>query len=118
MTTHEIAHAFTRLCAEGKLQEAQQFWSDDVVSVEAFPGEHQIARGREAVLQKQRIWSEGTTMHGMTCQGPFINGDQFSTVFELDCTGWDGKRQVMREVALYSVRDGAIAEERFFPLMG
>lgn len=54
----------------------------------------------------------------MTCQGPFINGDQFSTVFELDCTGQDGRRQTMREVALYSVTGGAITEERFFPLMG
>lgn len=55
MTSAEIAHAFTRLCADGKLQEAQQFWSDDLVSVEAFPGEHQVTRGREAVLAKHRI---------------------------------------------------------------
>ncbi len=118
MTTHEIAQAFTRLCAEGRFVEAQRYWSDAVVSIEAFPGEFQVTREREAVRAKQRFWNEGVTMHGASAEGPFVNGDGFAVVFELDCTGRDGVRQKMREVALYAVRDGAIVEERFFPLMG
>lgn len=100
MTIHEIAAGFTKLCAQGKLQQAQRYWSDDVVSVEGFPSPYQTTKGRAAVLEKQRFWSDGTTMHGVKCDGPFVNGDQFAVVFELDSTGRDGQRQTMREVAI------------------
>lgn len=63
MTTQEIAHAFVALCAQGKLEEAQTYWSDAVVSVEGFPSPHQVTEGRAAVLEKQRFWNEGVTMH-------------------------------------------------------
>ncbi len=115
ITTHQIARAFTALCKEGKLAEAgQQFWSDDIVSIEAFPGEHAIQKGRVAVLEKQAQWGKTTTVHGMQVQGPFLNGEQFAVRFSLDCTGPDGKRGTMEEVALYTVANGAVAEERFF----
>jgi ketosteroid isomerase-like protein len=117
MSPTEIAAAFTDHCRHGRLEAAQAYWSDDVVSVEAFPSPHQIARGREAVLAKQAFWSEGTAMHAMGVDGPFVNGDQFAIQFSLDATGPDGKRSKMREVALYTVADGKIVEERFLPLM-
>lgn len=118
MDTTELAHAFAALCSEGKLEEAQKFWSDDVVSIEGFPGPDEVCRGREAVIEKQKMWSEGTEMHGVTCEGPFINGDQFSLRFTLDATDREGNRSTMHEMALYTVKDGAVVEERFFPLMG
>lgn len=117
MTAQEIAYAFVALCAQGRLEDAQAYWSDDVVSIEAFPSPHQISTGREAVLAKQRFWNEGVTMHGVRCEGPFINGDRFAAIFELDCTGRDGVRQTMREIAHYTVANAAIIEERFYPLM-
>ncbi|MEM8994888.1 MAG: nuclear transport factor 2 family protein [Acidobacteriota bacterium] len=115
-TTTELAHAFAQLCSQGKLEEARQFWSDDIVSIESFPGPRQVCRGREAVLEKQKMWSEGTEMHGVTCEGPFIHGDQFALRFSLDCTDREGRRSTMHEVALYTVEGGAVSEERFFPL--
>ncbi|MEM1329185.1 MAG: nuclear transport factor 2 family protein [Planctomycetota bacterium] len=118
MDINELAHAFVGLCAEGKLEEAQQFWSDEVVSIEGFPSPHQVCRGRDAVIEKQKMWSEGTQMHAITCEGPYINGDQFSARFSLDCTDREGKRSTMHEMALYTVNDGKVTEERFFPLVG
>jgi SnoaL-like domain len=116
-STPDVAHEFTRLCAEGKLTEAQRYWSDAVVSVEAFPGEYQVCRGREATLAKQRAWSASVVMHEINVEGPFINGDQFTVIFEQKCSDLEGRPQNLREVALYTVQDGAIVEERFMPLM-
>ncbi len=117
MTIQEIASGFVALCAQGKLAEAQQYWSDELVSIEGFPSQYQITKGRAAVIEKHAFWNANNTSHGVKCEGPFILGDQFAAIFELDSTGFDGKRASMREVALYTVKDGAIVEERFFPLM-
>ncbi|MEM9667178.1 MAG: SnoaL-like domain-containing protein, partial [Bacteroidota bacterium] len=68
MNTTELAHAFVALCSEGKLEEAQRYWADEIVSIEGVPGPHQVCEGREAVLKKQEMWNQGTTMHGVTCQ--------------------------------------------------
>ncbi len=116
-TTMEIAQAFAALCREGRLEEAQRFWAEDVTSVEAFPSPYQTVRGPDAIREKQRFWSEGTVMHGVACEGPYLNGDRFALAFSLDCTGRDGVRATLREVALYTVADGRVVEERFFPLM-
>ncbi|MEM8712275.1 MAG: nuclear transport factor 2 family protein [Planctomycetota bacterium] len=115
MNINEIANGFITLCASGKLEEAQKYWSDEIVSIEGFPGPMQVCRGREAVLKKQAIWGEGTTMHGITCEGPFINGEQFAARFQLDCTNAEGERSTMTEMAVYTVENGAIVQERFFP---
>lgn len=56
------------------------------------------------------------TIHTLRGEGPLVNGDQFAAVFEMDCTDLGGKRQTLREVAIYTVHGGAIVEERFFPL--
>ncbi|MEM9066767.1 MAG: nuclear transport factor 2 family protein [Planctomycetota bacterium] len=118
MDIAELSQAFAALCSQGRLEEAQKYWSDDVVSIEGFPSPQQVCRGREAVIAKQKMWSEGTEMHGLTCEGPFIHGDQFALRFSLDCTDREGQRSTMHELAVYTVRDGAVTEERFFPLMG
>ena len=117
MNMQELAQGFTQLCAAGQLDEAaERYWSDDVVSVEAFPGPMQVCKGRTAVLEKQATWKTHTTIQTVRCEGPFINGSQFSTIFELDCSNAEGEKQTLREVALYSVEDDKIIEERFFPL--
>ena len=117
MSASSVAHLFTALCAQGQFEEAQRYWSDDVVSTEAFPGPHQVSRGRAAVRAKQQAWSTAITIHGTKAEGPFVSADQFAVRFEMDCTGPDGVRQTLREVALYTVADGKITEESFLPLM-
>ena len=47
--------------------------------------------------------------------GPWINGDQFVVRFTMDVTQkQSGQRIAMDEAALYTIKDGKIAEERFF----
>jgi ketosteroid isomerase-like protein len=50
--------------------------------------------------------------------GPFINGDEFAVRFVMDLTFKEtGDRRQMDEIAFYRLKDGKIAEERFFYAM-
>lgn len=115
MTIEEVAKAFAALCAEGRHEEAgDRFWAEDVVSIEAADGEHARCDGVAAVRRKTAWWNENFTVHGGETFGPWINGDQFALRFTLDFTPNGGERAQMEEVALYTVRDGRVVEERFF----
>lgn len=115
MTTREIAEAFTALCRDGKGDEAAaRFWSDGVVSIEAMDGPMARLEGREAVLAKHRWWDENTEFHGGSVEGPWVNGDQFAVRFTMDVTMKGQGRSQSAEIAVYTVRDGKVVEERFF----
>ncbi len=109
-----------RLCREGKFAEAgEKYWADDVVSLE--PGEGDMARceGRQAVEGKGEWWENAHEVHSAEVGDPIVNGNQFLMNFKMDVTQKEsGQRMQMDEQALYTVRDGKIAEERFFYQMG
>lgn len=119
MDTKEIATVFTDLCKQGKFDEAgHRFWSDDVVSLEAMPGEMAVCKGRAAVEKKGQWWYENHEIHSATTEGPYPHGDQFAVRFSMDVTPktgeMAGKRMQMDEIGLYTVKNGKITEERFF----
>jgi ketosteroid isomerase-like protein len=116
MDTRDVAEQFTALCKAGQFDEAgERFWAEDVVSLEAMSGEGQRAEGRDALRAKGEWWVENHEVHGVTTEGPLVNGDQFVVRFGMDVTQKaSGQRIQMDEVALYTVRDGRIVEERFF----
>lgn len=115
MNTQTVADQFTALCKAGRFDEAgDTFWAEDVVSLE--PGDAAMARaeGRAAVRAKGDWWVQNHEVHSMTTEGPQVNGDQFTVRYAFDVTPKGGERQQMDEIALYTVRDGKIVEERFF----
>jgi hypothetical protein len=118
MNTQEIAHDLVALCKAGKFGEAgEKYWAEDIRSVEAMGDDAEMC-GKSAVRGKGEWWSSTHEIHGMEVQGPYINGDQFAVRFRMDTTFKDtGARQQMDEVALYTVKDGKIAEERFLYAM-
>ena len=113
-TTAEIAAEFTKLCAAGHFEEAQRYWSDDITSLEPYPGPLATLQGRERVREKVAQWNQGWEMHGCNVQGPFLYGDQFALTFVLDVTPKGAPRTKMAEIGVYTVKDGKIVEERFF----
>jgi ketosteroid isomerase-like protein len=119
MNTTEIAQAFTALLKEGKFKEAEdQFWSPDLVSLEAMDGPMSRCEGLAQVHAKGEWWYANHDVHGMTAEGPWVHGDQFVLAFDLDFTPKTGEgagqRIQSKEAAVYTVRDGKIVEERFF----
>lgn len=114
MDTATVAREFTDMCAAGDFAEAgEAFWADDVVSLEAMPGDMARLEGREAVAKKGEWWSANHEVHGFEVEGPFVLENQFAVRFSMDVTPKDGERMEMDEVGLYTVRDGKIVEERF-----
>ena len=118
MTTQDIAQDLVALCREGKFHEAgEKYWADDVLSVEAM-GEPAESRGIEAARAKGEWWAGAHDIHGVKVEGPYVNGDSFAVRFTMDITvKASGQRHSMDEVALYVLKDGKIAEERFFYAM-
>ena len=116
MTIQEIAADLVALCKAGKFDEAgEKYWADDVVSVEAMPGDMARLTGKDAARAKGEWWATNHEVHAFEVTGPFVNGDQFAVGFKMDLTPKaTGERTTMDEVGLYTVRDGKIAEERFF----
>jgi ketosteroid isomerase-like protein len=115
MSTAEIAHQFTAALKAGKFEEAERFWSDDVVSYEAQEGPMREVRGREAVHGKGEWWTANHDVHSFEAEGPYVNGDLFALRFKIDVTPKaTGQRTKMDEIGLYTVKDGKIVEERFF----
>lgn len=115
-TTKDIADAFTALCKAGKFDEAGEiYWSADVVSLEATPGDMQRAEGVDAVRGKGEWWAANHEIRGFEAEGPYLNGDAFAVIFRMDVTFKpSGERSKMDEVAVYTVKDGKIVEERFY----
>lgn len=116
MTTKETAEAFTALLKTGDHEAAAaQFNADDIVSYEAIEGPMAVCRGKDAVKAKSDWWSANHEVHSVSSEGPHVNGNQFVVHFAMDITTKEtGKREQMSEIGLYTVRDGKIAEERFF----
>ncbi|THD61752.1 SnoaL-like domain-containing protein [Phenylobacterium sp.] len=118
MTTQEIATDLVALCSQGKFAESgEKYWAQDVVSVEsgAPGGGDPVSRGIDAARGKGVWWAENHDVHGVEVEGPYVNGDQFVVRFKMDITQKaSGQRITMDEMAVYTIKDGKIAEERFF----
>jgi len=115
MTTREIAEDLAKLCAEGKFMESgEKYWADDVASVE-FGGDNPVSHGKEAVKAKSEWFMGAHEVHGIKIEGPWVNGDQFGVRFTMDMTNkQSGRRMTMDEIGVYTLKNGKIAEERFF----
>lgn len=110
-----IAEDLVAMCKQGKFDEAgEKYWADDVVSLEAMAGDMARIEGKAGVRGKGEWWYANHEIHGVEVEGPYVHGDQFVVRFKMDVTPKGGQRMAMDEVGLYTIKDGKIAEERFF----
>jgi ketosteroid isomerase-like protein len=123
--TLTVGKKLVELCLQGKAKEAMDtLYSDDIVSIEAGAPANMSARseGIGAVKAKGAWWQENHEVHKAEAEGPYPNGDRFIVRFKYDITAktgpMAGKRFVMDEAALYTVKGGKITHEEFFYSMG
>ena len=117
--TIDVARGFTALMAEGRFEEAgEKYWASDVTSVETVDlpdGIPAVVRGIEAVREKAKIWFGVSRIEDLKMDGPYVNGDQFTLLMDMVIvTRASGERRPFKEIALFTVRDGKIVEERYF----
>ncbi len=123
MTVREIGKQLVDFCNAGKGEEAvAKLYSKDIVSIEAQGNEEMPARmeGIDAIKGKGQWWVENHEIHNMAAIGPFCGhrDDQFVVEFDFDVTNKpSGQRMQMKEVGLYTVKDGKVAQEEFLYLM-
>ena len=118
MTTEEIARKLCDHCRNHtEAQGLQELYAENAVSVEpmAPEGQSTVTEGRAGIQGKHDWWNQNFEVHSSELEGPFVNGDRFSVIFEIDATDKSsGQRWKAKEVALYEVEDGKIARESFF----
>jgi hypothetical protein len=117
--TIDMARGFTALMAEGRFEEAgEEYWSSEVASVEMMDlpgGIPAVVRGIDAVREKAKLWFSVSRIEDLKMQGPYMNGDQFALLMDMVIvTRASGERRPFKEIGLFTVRDGKIAEERYF----
>ena len=120
MDTKQVAQRLVDLCREGKNAEAQAtLYSPDIVSIEAYapPGMSAECKGLDAIRAKGEWWRANHEIHGAAAKGPYLLGDKFAVMFNFDITPKTGpgagKRTMMEEVAVYTVKNGKIVREEF-----
>lgn len=112
---HAIAADMVAMTKAGDFHIGEKYWADDVVSIEAAASPMARVEGREAVMGKSGWWYTNHEVHSTTTKGLYINGDQIAIHWRMEVTfKKSGQRMAMDEVALYTIKDGKIAEERFF----
>jgi ketosteroid isomerase-like protein len=116
-----VGKKLVELCKEGKMTEAiDTLYHPDIVSIEAGapPGGSPKVEGIAAVKGKGEWWVANHEVHSGDAEGPFPHGDRFIVRFKFDVTAKSGpmagKRFVMDEAALYTVKDGKVVHEEFF----
>jgi ketosteroid isomerase-like protein len=118
MTLSEIAHELVAGCRENRAKaNLDLLYAPDAVSVEAVDmGNGRETHGLAGIHGKHDWWDNTQTVHSATVEGPFLHGDaSFAVIFEMDAEDKaSGKREQMREVAIYHVADGKIVREEFF----
>jgi len=114
MDIRAIAADMVAMTRAGDFHIGEKYWADDVVSIEAMDGPMARIEGREAAQAKSDWWNNAHEVHGSETFGPFVNGDTIAIHWKVDVTVKEsGQRMTMDEVALYTMKDGKITEERF-----
>lgn len=121
LATTKAAKRLVELVSQGKnLDAIRELYADNARHVEPMegPGCPRVTQGKAALLEKAEMFGKITTVHSASCGQPIVNGDQFVCQMSMDCTCSEGpfanQRMNMSETALYTVKDGKIAEAKFF----
>lgn len=122
MSAKKVGERLVELCSQGEnIKAVEELYSDDITSIEAQGTDEMPARmqGKDQIKGKNQWWFENFDVHRADVDGPFLGhrDDQFVVHFDYDVTNKEsGDRQAMREVALYTVKDGKVVQEEFLYL--
>lgn len=116
MTINEIANKIAELNRTHSYQEIyENYYSPDVISVEAMDGPMKEVRGMEQIMQKMQWWQDNNETHSVEVSEPLVSDSHFAITFKMDTTDKSsGNRTVMTELGLYEVKNGKVVREEFF----
>ncbi len=108
----EIGDSLVDMFNRGLLHEIEErWWSPKITSIE---GMGQAWDGRPAVDGKNQWWSQTNRMVAGSAEGPYVGATGFAVKFHLEVEEVaTGRRTIMDEVGVYTVKDGKIVQEEF-----
>ncbi len=118
MNIEQIAARLAEYCRNEQFSQAQkELYANDAVSIEPVetPGFDQVTRGLDALMEKDKKFSSMVeSRYGTTVSEPLIAGNAFTFVLTMDLKMKGGDRQQLKELCVYTVKDGKIIAEQFF----
>jgi ketosteroid isomerase-like protein len=120
MEPKKIGETLMSLNCDGRYIDAiSAYYSEDVVSVDTHGnGTRTEAHGIDEIRAKSIRWIEEHDVHSVSAEGPMLNGDQFSVIYDFELTPKSGpqagERTKVREVGVYTTRHGRIVREEIF----
>lgn len=113
MTTRQIALRLIELCNQKKFSKARkELFAAGAVSIEA---DHKAITGLKAMDAKEKGWhSSIEKIHDIKISKPLVNGNFFSIAFTWDLTYKGKERSGWKEIAVFEVREGKVALEKFY----
>lgn len=115
----EVARDFTMMLRQGQFMAARErFWATDVRSIDPHDLPGGIAAevsGIEAARAKISRYLASRNIRDLSIDGPFVTGNQFALFLDMMIGGKpDVPDEPFTEIAIFTVRDGHISEERYF----
>ncbi|MEM8782253.1 MAG: SnoaL-like domain-containing protein [Planctomycetota bacterium] len=119
----EVGRRLYEFCSQGQYRRCiEELYADDARHIEACAMGPDMPREngpKPKLLEMNDWWEENHEVHGGELQGPYPHGDdRFAVRMAIDvtpkCGPMEGKRHVMEEVCLYTVKDGKITLAEFF----
>ncbi len=115
----DVARDFTAMMRAGHFVAAgERYWADGVISVEPADlptGIPAHVSGIAAVRDKAHSRFGVSRINDLGIDGPFVTDNQFALFLDMLITDpASGAAEPFTEIAIFTVRDGRIIEERFF----
>ena len=115
----DVAHGYTAMLRLGQFEAAgERYWANGVTSVEPADlkiGIPAFVSGIEAAREKARFRFGTGRIDDLGIDGPFVTGDQFALFLDiLIIDPASGSAKPFTEIAIFTVCNGRIIEERFF----
>ncbi len=119
MTIEHLARDFANLLLSGnQVEAARKYWSNDIVRIEParWPaGQPRQVTGYAAAHARLLEWIAVSDAGELAIDGPFVTGDVFALFLDMEISvPATGKREPFSEIAIFTVRDDKIIEERYF----
>lgn len=107
-----IGQSLVEMFNKGQFSQIEnKWWSPAIESVEGFG---MAWKGRAAVEAKNAGWMGQNTVRGASAEGPYVGASGFSVKFRMDVEEKaSGKRTIMEEIGVYTVKNGKIIREEF-----
>jgi len=117
MNTQEVANHCIALFRKGDFQAAHdQFYADDIVSIEPTGARLEIVQGRDAIAKKGQEWQAMLEkVHSSEVSDPLVAENFFSCTMKMVVDIKGGPKELnMDEVCVFEVKEGKVVKEQFF----